>query len=72
MDLLTPCGARQTLVSSGVPRHFSLSVSLYFTAFYSKYVVIEPDTGGETVKKWLAKSAIRERTRLVSLGRIDA
>lgn len=32
------------------------------------YVVIEPDIGGETVKKWLAKSKIRDRVRLVSLG----
>jgi len=32
------------------------------------YVVIEPDTGGEAVRKWLAKSTIRERVRLVSLG----
>ncbi len=32
------------------------------------YVVIEPDTGGEAVKKWLAKSRIRDRVRLVSLG----
>lgn len=31
-------------------------------------VIIEPDTGGEAVKKWLAKSSIRDRTRLISLG----
>ena len=31
-------------------------------------VVIEPDKGGETVRKWLAASAIRDRARLVSLG----
>jgi hypothetical protein len=28
-------------------------------------VVVEPDKGGETVSKWLAKSRIRERVRLV-------
>jgi len=32
------------------------------------YVVIEPDTGGVAVKKWLATSRIRDRVRLVSLG----
>ncbi len=32
------------------------------------YVVIEPDTGGEAVRKWLAKSSVRDRVRLVTLG----
>jgi hypothetical protein len=32
------------------------------------YVIIEPDKGGEAVKSWLAKSRIRDRVRLVSLG----
>ncbi len=32
------------------------------------YVVIEPDTGGEAVRTWLATSSIRERVRLVTLG----
>lgn len=31
------------------------------------YVVIEPDKGGEAVRAWLGKSAIRERVRLVTL-----
>ena len=31
-------------------------------------VVIEPDCGGETARKWLAKSEIRHRARLLSLG----
>jgi hypothetical protein len=31
------------------------------------YVVIEPDTGGETMLKWLRASAIRDRVRLVRL-----
>lgn len=40
----------------------------YFDGFEVVYVVVEPDTGGETVKKWLAKSRIRERVRRLSLG----
>jgi len=32
------------------------------------YVVIEADTGGEAVLKWLAKSRLRERVRLVRLA----
>jgi len=32
------------------------------------YVIIEPDQGGEAVKAWLAKSHIRDRVRLVTLG----
>lgn len=31
------------------------------------YLVIEPDTGGVAVRKWLAKSPIRDRVRLVEL-----
>lgn len=40
----------------------------YLEGFPRIYVVIEPDKGGESVKKRLAKSAIRERVYLVSLG----
>ena len=32
------------------------------------YVVVEPDRGGEAVKHWLARSAIRERAYLVDLA----
>jgi len=32
------------------------------------YVVIEPDTGGEAVQKWLATSVIRSRVKLINLG----
>jgi len=32
------------------------------------FIVIEPDTGGEAVKKWLSRSAIRDRAYLVNLG----
>ncbi len=34
------------------------------------YVVIEPDTGGTAVRKWLAKSAIRDRVHLLDLGEV--
>jgi hypothetical protein len=36
------------------------------------YVVIEPDKGGETVRKWVAQSAIRHRVLLVTLPVKDA
>lgn len=32
------------------------------------YIVIEPDKGGEAIKKWLATSQIRWRVRLLNLG----
>jgi hypothetical protein len=32
------------------------------------YVLVEPDKGGEAVKKWLASSIIRDRAKLVDLG----
>ena len=32
-------------------------------------MVVEPDRGGEAVKVWLAKSRIRDRVRLVDLGK---
>jgi hypothetical protein len=35
------------------------------------YVVIEPDRGGETVRKWLACSTIRHRVRVLSLPTKD-
>lgn len=40
----------------------------YFDGVETVYVVIEPDHGGEAVKKWLSKSRIRSRARLISLG----
>jgi hypothetical protein len=36
------------------------------------YVVIEPDRGGDTVRKWLSQSALRHRVLLVSLPVKDA
>ncbi len=38
--------------------------------FSEVYVIVEPDQGGEAVKKWLKNSAIRDRVRLVDLGSI--
>jgi hypothetical protein len=32
------------------------------------YVVVEPDRGGEAVERWLSRSRIRERARLLDLG----
>jgi hypothetical protein len=32
------------------------------------YVVVEPDAGGEAVQRWLARSRLRDRVRLVQLG----
>lgn len=39
----------------------------HFEGIETVYVVIEPDKGGEAVKKWLATASIRDRVRLVSL-----
>jgi hypothetical protein len=36
------------------------------------YVVLEPDRGGDAVKKWLSRSTIRHRAKLVSLPTKDA
>lgn len=35
------------------------------------YVVVEPDRGGETVRQWLSRSAIRHRVKLLSLPEKD-
>ena len=37
--------------------------------FDTIYVVVEPDQGGEAVKKWLSTSGIRHRVRVVDLGK---
>jgi hypothetical protein len=39
-----------------------------FAGISDIYIFIESDRGGETVLKWLAKSSIRERVRLVRLS----
>lgn len=39
----------------------------YVDNFERIYVVIEPDTGGEAVLKWLSNSKIRNRVRLITL-----
>lgn len=40
----------------------------HFDGIATIYVLAEPDKGGETVKRWLAKSKIRDRARLIHLG----
>ena len=40
----------------------------YLTDISIIYVYFEPDKGGEAVRKWLSKSKIRERVRLLNLG----
>lgn len=39
----------------------------YFDGFDTIYVIIEPDAGGDAVRKWLARSCIRDRAHLVAL-----
>jgi hypothetical protein len=39
-----------------------------FDKFGTIYVVIEPDKGGDSIRKWLDKSRIRNRAKLVSLA----
>jgi len=39
-----------------------------FQKFDTIYVMIEPDKGGEMVRKWLGESKIRERAKLVRLN----
>jgi hypothetical protein len=40
----------------------------YFDEVDNIYIIIEPDQGGEAVKKWLAKSRIRSKAQLIFLG----
>lgn len=40
----------------------------HFDGIATVYVVIEPDTGGAAVRRWLATSRLRDRVRLVELG----
>jgi hypothetical protein len=42
-----------------------------FNGISKIYVIVEPDRGGEAVKSWLAKSAIRDRAWLISLPKKD-
>src|ERR1700738_3505545 len=39
----------------------------YLDGIETIYVVVEPDCGGDAVRKWLSRSAIRNRAKLVSL-----
>jgi hypothetical protein len=40
----------------------------HFDGFDTIYVVIEPDKGGDVIRKWLAKSKIRGSAKLVACG----
>lgn len=40
----------------------------HFDNISTIYVVLEPDTGADAVKRWLATSAIRDRVRLVTIN----
>ena len=44
----------------------------HFDGIEKIYVVIEPDRGGEAVRKWVSQSAIRHRVLLVTLPLKDA
>jgi hypothetical protein len=39
----------------------------YFDGCDLIYVIVEPDQGGDAVKKWLSKSRIRDRVKLISI-----
>src|SRR5215207_9951878 len=39
----------------------------HLAGFATVYVVVEPDKGGETMLRWMSKSSLRERIRLVRL-----
>src|SRR5215218_2623748 len=41
--------------------------ALHLTGFETIYVLIEPDQGGAAVQRWVSKSALRDRIRLVRL-----
>jgi hypothetical protein len=43
----------------------------YLDEIETIYVVVEPDNGGNAVRKWLARSAIRTRVKLISLPSKD-
>lgn len=40
----------------------------YLDGIQTIYIVVEPDEGGQAVRKWLAASSIRDRVRLVDLA----
>ena len=42
-----------------------------FEKFARIYIIVEPDTGGDNVKKWLSKSSIRDRAYLIDLGEFE-
>jgi DNA primase len=40
----------------------------HLSAFETIYAVVEPDQGGEAMLRWISKSALRDRIRLVRLS----
>lgn len=46
--------------------------AVYFDGIPIIYIIIEPDAGGEATLKWLAKSSLRERARLIHLEALAA
>lgn len=40
----------------------------HFEGFERIYIIVEPDTGGDAVKKWLETSSIRDRVLLIDPG----
>ena len=42
----------------------------HFDCFQRIYAIIEPDRGGQSVEKWLAKSKLRDRVRLIKLREV--
>jgi hypothetical protein len=43
----------------------------WFDGIETIYIIIEPDKGGQAVKKWLAQSSIRSRAKLIQLATKD-
>jgi hypothetical protein len=43
----------------------------HFDGIETIYIIVEPDRGGDAVRKWLSRSTIRSRARLVTLSAKD-
>lgn len=64
----------QTLTCRGIPAigvpgatSWKEDWAKFFDGIETIYIVIEPDTGGDAMVKWISRSAIRDRVRLVRL-----
>lgn len=42
----------------------------HFNGINTIYIVLKPGKGGEAVKKWLARTAIRDRVRIIQLAQV--